>query len=250
MSASCTVATAIRKRKGAGRMLNGVPTVAFGKTRDSKIVELIAEHGPFYRDQVQLLIFPTHKWPQKCSQRLNKLTKTGTIKRVRFDKDGQYVYFCGKWTDKSEHKLMCNWVYTTMVAQKKSWYKIQTFQRENNRKWKDGELQADAFVVLVNTAAGTLKPLFIECDRATNPFNKIPKYLSYKSSNEWVNEWWSKKDAEGYYNFPKILVVSDKPERVKRAIEKDDPLWHDKDKRLKVNVVTLDQIKQDVYVCL
>ena len=229
---------------GAVSANSTIPSVQIGRERDKKIIELISEHGPFTRDQVQQLVFPAHKWPQKCSQRLNKLAKAGKIKRLRFEDVGQFVYYAGKWTHKSEHQLMVNDVYVSLITQKKSWFKLQALQREYRCQWDSGELWADALVVLINTAKDTLKPVFAEVDRATNPFNKVEIYTQYYLSRAWCGSWWAKKDTEGAYTFPRVLVVTDRPERVRRAIEKDNA------EGLRFTVATVEQIKKDIYAYL
>lgn len=218
-----------------------LPSVKLGRERDAKIVDLIRESGPYNREQIQALLFPNHTGPQKCSQRLGKLVQRGKIKRLKFNDSGQYVYYADKWSQKSEHTLMVNWVYVALVQQKKSWFKLQAFTREYHCRWDGGELLADALIVLKNTQTGTLKAVLVEVDRDPNRFDKIPRYTEYYRSNAWVPLWWAQKDGEGYHTFPRLLVVTERKERVLRAIERDNA------EGLRVAVATLEEVKKDLY---
>lgn len=225
---------------------NVLPSVKLGRERDAKIVDLIRESGPYNREQIQALLFPNHTGPQKCSQRLGKLVQRGRIKRLKFGDSGQYVYYADKWTQKSEHTLMVNWVYVALMTQRKSWFKVQAFVREYHCRWDGGEFWADALIVLTNTQTGALKTALVEVDRDPNRFSKVPRYAEYYCSNAWCGLWWAKKDAEGYHPFPRLLVVTERRERVLAAVERDN-VGVDGKNKLRVTVAGLDEARGDLY---
>jgi hypothetical protein len=224
--------------------MSELASVKLGKQRDKQIQELIETSGPFCRDQVQQLIFPRHKGTQKCNQRLNRLFSLGKVKRIRYGSSEQYIYYTGRWNQKAEHALMVNWIYVSLLAQMKSWFKLKTFSREYTCQWDDNRLVADALLVLENVAQKTLRPVFVECDRDVNAFDKVQRYTEYYQSKAWCGLWWAKKDSEGVYTFPRVLVVTERPGRVSDAIKKDNT------EGLRFSVATVEQIKKDIYAYL
>lgn len=221
---------------------NVIPAVQLGRERDNKIVQLISEAGPFTRDQIQQLVFPSHKWPQKCRERLNKLVQRKRIKRIHFGNEHGYVYYTGAWNQKSEHALMVNWVYTSLLVQMKSWFKLHAFVREYPMKYGKSKLIADAFIVLKNTETGKFKIVFVEADKdLSRGFDKVKPYTDLFNSNAWVSQWWAKPDAEGVYQFPKVLVVTTRPQAVKKVIEKQNK------KGLRFSICTIVEVKNEVF---
>lgn len=75
-------------------------------------------------------------------------------------------------------------------------------------------------------------------------FTEVERYTEYYLSRAWTGQFWAKKDAEGYHAFPRILVVSERPVRVQRAIEKRNK------EGLRFTVATLEQVKKDIYAYL
>jgi hypothetical protein len=218
--------------------------VRLGMERDKKIVQLISESGPYTRDQIHALFFADHKTPAKAVQRLTKLYKDKKLKRARTGLDEQYAYFTGRRNQKMEHAVLVNWVYVSLVTQRKSWFKIQAFVREYFQEWGEkNRLVSDALLVLKNTAKEVLQPYFVEVDRAdsNNQFDKVKLYSSYFLSKAWTQQWWAKKNEEGKYRFPKVVVLTDRPEVVSETIKKCNK------EKLRFKVVTLEQVRKDIY---
>lgn len=63
---------------------------------------------------------------------------------------------------------------------------------------------------------------------------------SYESK-DWVPSWWAKPDADGRYRFPKVLVVTDRPEKVQEAIARDNAAG------IRFSVASLEDVRRDVY---
>lgn len=218
-----------------------LPSVKLGRERDRRIHELIDDTGPYTREQIQLLLFPNHTGPQKCGQRLKKLCDRGKVKRLKFGDTGQYIYFTGAWTNKKEHAILVNWVYTSLVSQKKNWDKVQTFHREYMCTWGNEKLMADALIVIENKTQKTLKPVFLEADQDPNKFEKVLRYTEYYLSKEWTSQWWAQKDKDEVFQFPRILIVTSRPDRTKRAVARDN--IHN----LRISVGTIDEVREDIY---
>ena len=220
-----------------------------GKSRDAAILRAVEQCKFISRDQVQALVFG-HSYRQKCCDRLLRLYKSKRLKRKRVDVAESFVYFLPgeKWNQKAEHYLAVNWVYISLLKQIKSWFKLQAFTREYTATWGERRLVADALVVLANKTTKELKPLFVELDRGTsnNEFDKVALYSGLYDSKAWVASWWSRPNADGRHRFPKVLVVTDRKEKVQEAIDRDNAA-RDKAARVRFSVATLEDVRKDVY---
>lgn len=222
---------------------------AVARTRDAAIIKAVEDCRYLSRDQVQALVFG-HSYRQKCCQRLTMIHKAKKLSRRRVDVAMPYVYFLPgeKWTQKAEHAVAVNWVYIALIKQIKSWFKLQAFTREYTAIWGDRRLVADALAVLANKTSKELKPLFVELDRGTsnNPFDKTALYSGLYDSKAWVTSWWSRPDADGRHRFPKVLVVTDRVEKVQAVIDRDNAA-RDNAVRVRFSVATLPEVIKDVY---
>lgn len=215
-----------------------------GNLRDRQIEKLIGELGFLCREQIQALLF---KDAQKASARLKKLFDRKRLKRKRLDIEESYIYYSpGKnWTNKSKHTMLTNWLYVALETQKKQWQKIHVFQHEYICRDAAGEviLRADALVVIENTATKTLTPILVELDRAesNNGWDKTAKYTEYFRAGQWAQEWWSKQNSEGVHRFPRVLVVTDRRDRLEKKIAGENP------EGIRFVVATLDEVRRDVF---
>jgi len=132
------------------------------------------------------------------------------------------------------------------MRQLKSWFRLHVFKREYFCQWDNGHLLADALVVLDNKVKKRLHPFFVEIDRGTsnNRFDKVERYSDYYKSKAWVQKWWAQPDPEGRYRFPRVLVVTDRPEAVQKIIDRDNEAG------IRVAVVTLPDVNNDIYRCI
>jgi len=109
----------------------------------------------------------------------------------------------------------------------------------------DDYLLADALLVLKNTVKNRLSPVFIEVDRAqsNNRFDKVKKYGDFFKSKVWVNQWWTQPEQfeRRTYRFPKVLVVTDRPEQVNEVINKENVM------EIRFEVIMLEDVMKDIY---
>ncbi len=226
-------------------MVSGANARAIGKNRDAAILELVEKCKFISREQVQAMLFPGQEYRQKCCQRLQKLYQAKKLKRKRTDVAAPYVYYPPgvTWNQKAEHYLIVNWIYVALVQQIKWWFKLHLFKREYFCQWDTDRLLADTLVVLNNTERKCLHPAFVEVDRAdsNNKFDKVPKYTDFYKSKAWVKLWWAQPDPEGRYRFPKVLVVTDRPNQIDKILEKENTA------KIRFEVVTLESVKKDIY---
>lgn len=228
--------------------------VKLGRERDLAIETLIAESGPYNREQIQQLFFPDHVGPQKCSERLRKLYKAKKIKRIKLDTN-QYIYYVGDWKTKEQHKLMVNWAYVALKTQKHKFWRMIRFKREWYFSWDGGKKKgwADALVLLESIQTKQISPVLIEVDRGTsnNKFEKVDIYTEYFKSKAWWDLKFIKPDSKKQYHFPRILVITDRPKLVSKIIDKDNKvIVKGQELKLRFRVATIEQIKDDFFAAL
>jgi hypothetical protein len=202
-------------------------------TRDYAILRELEEGRFLTREQVQMLFFGTTQGPQKAQERLRKLLQVKKVKRKRIGSTGQYVYYLvdDRWSEKWNHWISLNWVKACLVAQAKSWHKISVFKRE----YVLGDLRTDAIVAIDNTVKKERRILFVESDNGHNQFRDKYK-ASYENTAYSIDPpWWAKN------GYPSILVVTNRPERVKDVVESSPVTYH---------VATVEEIKEDIFKCL
>jgi hypothetical protein len=199
--------------------------------RDALVLEEINEGRFWLREQLQELYFGRTQGPQKAQERLRKLHAGKLIKRKRVGSQGGYIYYTEKWSEKYNHWLVINWVKVALVSQCKSWQKVAVFKRE----YVYGDLRADAFICVDNTATKKRTVYFLEADNATHPF--VDKYIKVAERLELSLDppWWYQS------GFPKVLVVTTRPDRVKEVVAGSP---------VRYCVATLDEIRKDIYCCL
>ncbi|MBP2644466.1 MAG: hypothetical protein H6Q67_2353 [Firmicutes bacterium] len=76
-------------------------------------------------------------------------------------------------------------------------------------------LRPDGLIGIFNTVTEKYRFAFIEFDRGFNKFDKAEKYEKWYNTDGYANQWWTKYVER----FPKILVVSEKPPKVKSKLE-------------------------------
>lgn len=198
-----------------------------GAQRDQRILELLERARYMTAEQIRRVVFADVRHPQKCQERLLKLVRRGQLKRQRRFRGDRYVYYLDKWSSRAEHYVGLNWVRAHYAEHIHAWV------YEYYCEWPDGALQADALMVLKGPR---LSPVFVEMDRGSNPFDKVPKYTAYYRSAAWVSQWWAEASKDGEeYRFPGILVATTRPEPVRRQIEAEN------DAKLRFRVVSLEQ---------
>ena len=199
--------------------------------RDNALLQEVATGRFYLREQLQGLFFRNLRGPQKAQERLRKLYGAKQLKRRRVGSQGGYIYYLDRWSEKYAHWLALNWVYVSLVQQAKSWQKVNVFTRE----YVFNDLRADALAAIDNTVQKKRQVFFIEADQGTNPFTdkyrKVAERLEFALNPPW---WYSGA-------FPPVLVVTGRPQRVQEAVEGSP---------VRYCIVTLDNIKQDIFKCL
>ena len=205
-----------------------------GKERDSKILLTLEQWECCDTQMLSSLLFPDvyHKL-RKCQERMKKLFDAGKVQRWKGE-DG-FVYSLEEQRGRWKHKLMANWVRTWLTSTCKQWEKIHSFEYEQDY----GFLRADGLVVIKNNITGKFRFIFLEIDRATNAFDKVPKYNKLLQEQHKYDRWWMKV-AE---NFPDILVVTTTEARRQKILEH---VKAENENKLVFDVKLLGDIKREV----
>lgn len=202
-----------------------------GLARCMSIKNHIVSRRSLTREQVQLVVFGDTGYARwKCRSVLKRLCDTGKLKRGRCMVSNDYVYFSGRPPDKIDHLIQVNWVWVALVLTGK----LDYFENEPDC----GVVIPDAYFILDG------KPYFLELHRAVNQrkFDKIQKYAEYYRSGAWNKDDWPMPGK-----FARIVVVVEvgmDVEKIRKVVKVDNKegLW--------VNVVTLEQVRKDVWKCL
>lgn len=208
----------------------GTNCVAFGQSRDERIVQLIKTGTAFTRQQIEQVIFTNRKSSKRIARYvLARLSKQERIKKWIRAPQLPTIYYARK-PKQLDHVLLVNEVYCALLSQKKSWYVIEW-------KWNysilGGMVIADAMAnIYTEPDRKRRHVIFIEVER--NPgkrFNKPEQYQKVYDA-DWVNEEWS-VIKNNTAIFPTILIVTED----KLAIKSD----------LNFIVATIEQVQKDVY---
>ena len=192
--------------------------------RDRQIQQVLSEWGALDIFQLTALFFPSLKMAQK---RMQRLTEMGKVKRSRENLGQPYWYYIDKKPVQIEHRLGMNWIRLWLMKNLKSWEKIYSFDYEINY----GQLRPDGLIGIKNSQTGKYKFKFIEYDRGFNKFDKAEKYERWYKSDGYSNQWW----VEYVEKFPSIIVVSEKPPRVKSELD--------------FQIVSFDKVMEEMREC-
>lgn len=203
-----------------------------GLDRDNEILHNIEAFKCLCTDQVGIRLFRGQKAGlRKAQERLLKLHQRGYIERTRVE--GQYAYYQGERPGMLLHLLSLNWVRMWIEANLKSWETIHAFNYEPDYSF----VRPDAFVSIKNTVNNKHRFAFVEMDRSTNPFDKIPKYC--RLFEQIGKYWWTKYTDR----FPPVLVVTTTLNRAKQI---DSFIQRENKAGLEFQVHLLDKIKGDL----
>ena len=95
--------------------------------RDEKIVRLVSQGKAFNRNQIEKLFFNQKDSTRKCQLRLKKITESGKLNKIIRSPHEPAIYYYGKKPLNIDHVLLVNEVYTSIMSQKKSFYKINFY---------------------------------------------------------------------------------------------------------------------------
>lgn len=170
-----------------------------GRQRDERVVATVELVGSLTREQIQKLFFKDIK---KCQRRLKVLYDKKKLQRGRCDVSNSYCYWAKKKPGRIDHTILCNWVYVAAINEG---IKVTAWIRE----YKTPCFIADSFTIF--SIDGRYEPIFVEMQRKVNHsnFDKVPKYIDYFESAEWVDKKWAQTNNKGQKVFPRILVVTD-----------------------------------------
>lgn len=192
---------------------------AMGARRDAELVGLVDYLKALSREQLQALVFGTGAYAEwKAQERLRVLTRRGELHRGRCSVTDSYVYWRGRWPGNLDHLVLANWIY--VLARPEEWH----------AEYSLGAIVADAFFIEDGA------PHFLECHRSVNRSSfaaKVEGYVDYYESLAWDTEDWPTPRR-----FAKLVVLTDAPEVVRRAIGAKDRVG------LRWAIVTPDDIKQ------
>jgi len=211
----------------------GTNCVAFGQSRDERIVKLIQSGTALTRRQVEQVMFPNRKASKRIAQyALARLCKQERIKKWSQAPQLPTIYYARK-PRQLDHVLLINEVYCALLAQKKSWYVIEW-------KWSyyilNGMVKADAMATIYTEPDRKgRKVVFVEVERNTSKkFNKPEQYQRVYDA-DWVDEEWAIIKGNTAI-FPTILIVTDDELVIKSG--------------LNFIVSSIDEVKRDVYSIL
>jgi len=176
-------------------------------------------------EQIGICLFQQRYWLRKAQERLQRLFKSGRLRRTRVD-DG-YAYFVERQA-LLDHTLALSWVYVWLKQKLATWESLE-WQREKDF----GILRSDAFATIRNRPLGTTRHYFVEVDRSQNEFDKVTKYCRLYESGAYEGEPWVKTAKR----FPTVLCVTRRD--VRKVIERDNRAG------LRFEVKTLEGIRDE-----
>ena len=176
--------------------------------RDRQIQQALSEWGCLDIVQVAQMFFPSLSTAQR---RMQRLSERGKVNRCREDLGQPYRYYIDKKPVQIEHRLGVNWIRLWLLSRMKSWEQVYYFGYEINY----GPLRPDGLTGIKNTLTGKYHFTFIEYDRGFNKFDKAEKYEKWFDSDGYAGQWWAEKADR----FPSVLVVSERPPKVKSKLD-------------------------------
>ena len=196
--------------------------------RDEKIVRLVSQGKAFNRNQIEKLFFNQKDSTRKCQLRLKKITESGKLNKIIRSPHEPAIYYYGKKPLNIDHVLLVNEVYTSIMSQKKSFYKINFY-------WEYpimDKLRADAMIDIYDLMSKRRHVIFLEVERyADHRFVKNKNYETVAQMG-WSNEEWAIKEKDRIL-FPAILIVTETKINIKSELD--------------FFVVPISSIKSDIY---
>jgi len=170
--------------------------VQYGMARDEKIVRLVSQGKAFNRNQIEKLFFNQKDSTRKCQLRLKKITESGKLNKIIRSPHEPAIYYYGKKPLNIDHVLLVNEVYTSIMSQKKSFYKINFY-------WEYpimDKLRADAMIDIYDLMSKRRHVIFLEVERyADHRFVKNKNYETVAQMG-WSNEEWAIKEKDRNYS--------------------------------------------------
>ena len=188
--------------------------VQYGKQRDEKIIKLVTQGKAFTRIQIEKLFFNQKDSTRKCQLRLKKITESGRLNKLIRSPHEPAIYYSGKLQKNLDHTLLINDVYTSVMTQKKSYYKVKWY-------WEFpllDKVRADAMIDVFDIMLNRRHVIFLEVERYAD--HRFTKNLSYESLTQmsWTKEEWAIKENARIL-FPAILVVTDTKISIKSSLD-------------------------------
>lgn len=192
--------------------------------RDKKILELLDTNRYMSRWAIQTALFDNYSKPAnacfKANNRLKHLIDLGKVNRLRWpERNNNYVYFLGK-----KHDNWQQYAWVNEIA-----YLLKDSMHQYKHEYVFENIRADG-IFLLNTGV----KMFVEIDSSNNPFDKPEQYSKLFRGDGWESLWQS---------FPRILVVTFRPDKVKELIKKNS------DPALKWKAITfgmVDRVKEEL----
>jgi len=203
--------------------------VQYGMQRDEKIIKLVNQGKAFNRIQIEKLFFNQKDSTRKCQLRLKKISEAGRLNKLIRSPHEPAIYFSGSKPPKNmDHTLLVNEVYTSIMTQKKSYYKI-------NWLWEYpllDKVRADAMIEIIDIMANRRHVIFLEVERYAD--HRFTKNRSYESLSQmsWTHEEWAIKESNRIL-FPAILIITDTKILIKSNLD--------------FFVAPVSSIKEDIY---
>jgi len=202
--------------------------VQYGKQRDEKIIKLVHQGKAFTRIQIEKLFFNQKDSTRKCQLRLKKITESGRLNKLIRSPHEPAIYYSGNRPKNLDHSLLINDVYTAIMSQKKSYYKIKWF-------WEYpvlDKVRADAMIDIFDIMANRRHVIFLEVERYAD--HRFTKNRSYEALSQmsWTKEEWAIKESTRIL-FPAILIVTDTKITIKSNLD--------------FFVAPVNAVKEDIY---
>ena len=197
--------------------------------RDEKIVKLVNQGKVFNRIQIEKLFFNQKDSTRKCQLRLKRISESGRLNKLIRSPHEPAIYYAGNKPPRNiDHTLLINDVYTAIMTQKKSYYKV-------NFHWEYpvlDKVRADAMIEILDIMSKRRHVIFLEVERyADHRFTKNRSYETV-SQMQWTNEEWAIKEKDRIL-FPAILIVTETKITIKSELD--------------FFIVPVSSIKSDIY---
>lgn len=154
---------------------------------------------------------------RKARQVLQRLAMRGDLIRFKPSSRSAYIYHVGKRSRNWRHIYTRNIFHFALLKGLRGFHSL----------WLEFEFpfgggQADGFYIVKNSFTKSGVKFFLEVDIREDKFDKVYIYNKRFEDKSWHELWWADPVQSGKPVFPRIIVFTTRPGRVKQAIEKQN----------------------------
>lgn len=159
--------------------------------------------------------FPSGR--RKAQHVLQRMVERGDLARFKPEPRSPYVYHIGRRSLAWQHTYRRNIFHFSLLAALRDWHSLK-YEFE----FDFGGGRADGFYIIKNNLTGTGVKFFLEVDSRRDEFDKVLIYNQRFADKSWHKLWWADPGGAGKPVFPRVVVLTERPERVRQAVTKQN----------------------------